>query len=75
MGVDERRRGSARPIRKRHHNSLPRTCFEAALGRSTFGRREVTSTRPLGFGRNGLGQETVTLSANRVLRNEERKDV
>ena len=34
MSVDVRRRGSARPIRKRHHNSLPRTCLEAALGSS-----------------------------------------
>ncbi len=32
MSVDERPRGSARPTRERHHNSLPRTSLEAALG-------------------------------------------
>ena len=32
MSIAERARGSARPTRKRHYNSLPRTCFEGALG-------------------------------------------
>jgi hypothetical protein len=32
MDIDERLRRSTRPSRKRHHNPLPRTCLEAALG-------------------------------------------
>jgi hypothetical protein len=43
VSLDERPRGSTRPTPKVHHNSLPKTSIEGALGGTVFGTEEESS--------------------------------